>query len=255
VRVLTHLGADSVRVEGQSAPIELNSGSGNDIVIIGRPTALAGDGGADGGVATRTLNVFSSDITISDTPDSSIVGTGDPADHDILTIDDGADAGDNIGELTSDQLSALGLGGAIRYSGFNTVNLQLGAGNDTLRVRSTAAAVAYNVNAGAGNDLIRLGSLGADLERGEGTVNATLGAMTLVGQSGKNTVVIDDSGETANSSATVTDSLISGLGMANVVHAGFGQIELLLGSGNDTVTNNLSADSGIELLLDLGAGD
>lgn len=251
LRVLTHQGADTVRIEGQNAPIELNTGVGNDTIIVGKPGPLTGDGGGDGGVASRTLNVFASDITLSDTPDEgSLVQS--PPDTDILTLDDGADTTDNIGELTSDRISGLGLGGSIRYSGITTVNLQLGSGNDTLRVRSTAASASYNVNAGVGNDLIRLGSLGADHERGGGTVNAILGPMSLVGGAGKNTIVLDDSGETVDSSAIITATQLRGLGMADISHAGFSQIELLLGSGNDSVDNQIDPISGIEVLIDPG---
>ncbi len=251
LRVLTHQGADTVRIEGQNATIELNTGVGNDTIIVGKPGPLTGDGGGDGGVASRTLNVFASDITLSDTPDEgSLVQS--PPDTDILTLDDGTDTNDNIGELTSNRISGLGLGGSVRYSGISTVNLQLGSGNDTLRVRSTAANMSYNVNGGVGNDLIRLGSLGSDHERGGGTVNAILGPMSVFGAAGKNTIIVDDSGETQNSAATLTDTTISGLGMADVTHFGINRIELLLGSGEDSVSNQLSPDSAIELLIDPG---
>jgi acrosin len=255
VRVLTHQGADVVKIEGQNAPIELNTGTGNDTIIVGEPGPLSGDGLQDGGVATKTLNAFMRDIVINDTPDPLSFSSSTAPESDILTLDDGGDTIENVGELTASSIRGVGLGTRVSYSGMETVNIQLGSGKDTLNVRSTLAGVSYNVNAGAGSDLLRLGSRGSGSAAGGGTVNGIRGAISFNGGAGVNSIVLDDSGDTASNTGNLIPGRLRGMGMADVLFSSVSRVNVFCGSGDDTFINQILPGGAISVAVDLGAGE
>ena len=74
------------------------------------------------------------------------------------------------------------------------------------------------------------------------------------GADGKDSIIVDDSGETADSSAVVTAEKIGGLGMATVAFSDVSLVQILCGSGNDRVENLIGDAAQPRLVVDLGLG-
>ena len=75
-----------------------------------------------------------------------IVGSG----NDILNVDDSGDAEANAGFLIPANLTGLGLGSGITYSGLATLNIFLGSGDDTFAVNDMTNETVTNIDGGAG---------------------------------------------------------------------------------------------------------
>ncbi len=252
IRVNTHRGADVVQIKSRIVPVSVNTGSGDDVIRISNHT----DSGSDFSGDTTPITVDNiGAVNITDTLDQ-FETTADPGatgGSDVLTLDDSGDTTNNSAQITASQIDGMGLAGIVSYSGMNTVNIQTGSGVDTVRIRSTAKGVVYNLNTGAGDDFFRLGSIGSNQERGGGTVNGIDGVLNLDGSIGRNSILADDSGDTTNNSAIVTNSRISGMGMANVNYTGIFSIKLIFGSGNDSATNFVTSGTRVE--FDFGTGE
>jgi hypothetical protein len=120
---------------GGNTPTTIESGNGDDTILIGSAATAIPTASDAGGV----LSGISGALTI-------VGGTG----ADVLEIDDSGDAYSRSGTLTSTGLTGLGMGGSIQYSGISTLELALGGGVDTLFVLSTAANTTSSVTLGAG---------------------------------------------------------------------------------------------------------
>jgi hypothetical protein len=118
----------------------------------------------------------------------------------------------------------------INYFGFNMVNISLGSGGNVFNVTSTGP-LAAKVNAGAGVNTINVGSLATGVG---GTLNNILGALTVIG-SGADTLNLDNSGSTAVGSGTLTNSSLTGFGMAGITYSGISVLNISLGSNKDTL--------------------
>jgi hypothetical protein len=106
----------------------IGCGTGNDIVNVGS-LAPAAAGVMDGIAALLTVN------------------GQDGAD--TLNLDDSGDANDNTGTLSASAIGGLDMAGSLSYTLFESLNLWLGAGSDTLTVVSTHAGSSW-IAAGAG---------------------------------------------------------------------------------------------------------
>jgi RTX calcium-binding nonapeptide repeat (4 copies) len=192
--------------------------SGFTLASIDAPLSI------DGGSGSNTLNIFA-------------------------TFPSGALSG----ELSNQLVTGLGTTDGISYSSIQTLNLTLGPSADTLLVRSSPSATT-NIAMGAGSDLVRLGSAGTGTASGSGNVNAILG-LSIAGGPDNDTLVIDDSGDTAANTATITSAAVSGLGMGGggAAYSEVETITLHLGSGADTVLVR-SLDTGRSLTINGNSG-
>lgn len=244
ITVDTHQGADTVRIASSVVPITVDTGSGNDSIILGSATH-------------HTVNGIGPRVTVRDTLDpfetlaNPAVSTG----RDTLTFDDSGDTAANSAEVSFSSVSGLGMVEGATYSGMDKVVMNLGSGNDVVRVRSSARGVAYTVNAGLGDDTLRLGSQGSATERGRGTVNKLGGVFTFNGSRGTDSLIVDDSGDTADNSGNLTASQITGLGMGAVTFSDVEFIKVMCGSGNDAFPELFFGSAGgVRILVDLGPG-
>ncbi|MBX2869657.1 MAG: DUF4347 domain-containing protein, partial [Acidiferrobacterales bacterium] len=140
-------------------------------------------------------------------------------------------------------------------------------GDDEINLTSLSAAATITVSGGLANDTVNLGSRRSSSDMGLGTVDNLDGTITLVGDNGVgddgvDTLILDDSADTAgnniaNGDAGVLNSTsITGLGMASGVgsYAEFEQIYIHTGSGNDEFSVQSSYENAISL-IDTNAGN
>ena len=145
---------------------------------------------------------------------------------DTLNVNDGGVSDGQMGTLTSSSVSGLGMGAAgIVYFDLEAVNVHLGSGDDTFTIATTHGGTT-TLTGGAGGDSVSVLSIaGATLVAGDGgddtiTVGSPAGTLTGIGSllavdggSGSDRLVVNDSGETADSLGTLTQTSLTGLGM------------------------------------------
>lgn len=221
-KVFGDAGSDTINV-GQSIPISLRPP-----IFVSTLTAITSKLTVDGGAGSNTLSLTATRFS------------------------DGA-----TGFVTGSAITGFGLPGTtIFYANVAALNLTLSAANNNVFVQSLLAGTTLTIDAGFGDDLIRLGSNGFGLTpTGTSTVNAIKGPVVIVGNDGSDTVVVDDSGDTASNTGTISATGITGLGLTGGV--GYSTVEsvrVFTGSGNDTVTNTVPAGALPAVTLDLGAG-
>ena len=154
---------------------------------------------------------------------------------DTLVVDNHNSVADETGTLTATQLSGLGMGGprtiggfvfnaGITYTGLEALQVLLGSGVDTFTVASTHPG-RTEISTGAGADVVTVrsaaghtridGGLGNDsfTVGGSGLVDLLNALLVIDGGSGTDTAHIDDSAETQDQLATLTQDSLTGLDM------------------------------------------
>jgi hypothetical protein len=241
-------GADTFIVNSLSAPAVLNAGTGSATFTVNTPLA-----------AVLTVN-----------------GAGFA--NDWLTIN--GTTGNSYVTITGSTVN--GLGATIYYNATNLV-VNGSAGNDTFQIESTSAGTTringgstgsntFNVMATSGalyliggavsSNTFNLGSmaptLGGTLANLAGPIFITGGTnlmrLITLASTGTNTVNVDDSGDFAGNSGTLTSSTLTGLGMgAGVTFVSVNVMHIYLGSGSDTF-NVQSTNSTTVTTLNTGTG-
>ena len=125
----------------------LNSGAGNDTVNV---QGTGGVANVNSGAGVNTVNVGSKAPALGGVLNNiqgTLTVTGGGAD--TLNVDDTGSSGAKTGTLTSSTITGLGMGsGGINYSGVSGLNLNLGAGKNTLAITSLNAGTVTTVNGG-----------------------------------------------------------------------------------------------------------
>ena len=165
---------------------------------------------------------------------------------DTMNVYNNGSPADDVGVLTADHLTGLGMGGdtviagrtlpgGIVYRDLEVLSIRLGSGNDDFTVVSTHAG-ATNISAGAGNDDITVQSIDGHtrVDAGDGDDEIWVGSdaapnlptpnllgtvrvlLTVIGGAGNDTLYVDDSAETDDGTGILTGSTITGLGMPSV---------------------------------------
>jgi hypothetical protein len=158
---------------------------------------------------------------------------------DVLNVYNGNSPSNDTGVLTENRLYELGMGpdtviagvamfGGIQYANFETLNLELGFGSDTLTIESTHDGVT-NISGSEGNDIINVETTSGHLtiDAGEGSdivtvgsdddlVDQTYGLLTVVGSGDDDIVNINDSGDINDNSGILTQTTLTGLDMPSV---------------------------------------
>ena len=208
-------GADTFNVQSNTGALNLNGGLGNDTFNFG---SLAS---ATGGTVNNLVGL----VTVN--------GGGNT---DTVNVDDTGDTASNTGTLTASSLTGLGLGNGINYCSVETLNINLGSGNDMFNVQSTNVITVTTLNTGAGANTINVGSLEPTLG---GIVDNIQGALIIQG-SGTDTLNVDDTGSTTGKTGTLTSTTLNGLGMgaSGITYSGLSVLNISLGSGDDAFTIN-----------------
>ncbi|HEY2543152.1 MAG TPA: hypothetical protein VGH92_08870, partial [Gaiellaceae bacterium] len=219
------LGSDGTEfaVQSTSTQTVLNTGGGNDTVDVSSNAAAN----------TGTLSGLLGGLTIDGQG-----GTGD-----ILNISDFGDAAAGSGRLSSSSFTGFGTAG-ISYAGFEVVNLQLGQNSDTLAVVSTYLQAVTTIRAGPGSDTINVFS---DLA----TLSGIAGHLVVDGQGGTDTLNVSDAGDASGQTGALTSTDITGLGTGGITYSNLEQLNITLGSHNDTFTVKSTSTS---TMLSTGAG-
>ena len=140
-------------------------------------------------------------------------------------------------------LDVLGMPGQIFHSGrLETLQIDLGAGNDLFEVEATIAATFLNT--GGGNDEIRVTNPNRSLD-------GILGDLHVDAQGGANNVlVVDDSGDPdADYGVVITDSSITGLAPAEITYgATGGNYKRLFDSATGTFSSGVEISAGTGLV-------
>jgi hypothetical protein len=133
--------------------------------------------------------------------------------------------------VTGSTLSVILNGTTYAYAVSDTdlVHARTLAGDDTVNVLSTALSLPATIYLGSGNDTVNLGN-------GSNTINAIQGPLVFDGGAGTDLLNINDQGNTASRSFTVTSTSISRSATASKTYGNLEGITIHAGSGNDTTT-------------------
>ncbi len=228
-------GNDTLNIQSVSGATTVNGDTGNDTVNVGSTagTAVAGN-----------VNSINALLTVNGGADSG----------DVLNIDDSSDVSANTGSLTSSRITGLGMAAndatkGISYSGVPTLNITLGSGDDTFNIASTQSATT-NVRTGGGADIINVVTAAGfvNLYGGDGNdtfnlnnvdgilTGLTSGLVTLDGQGGTDSALLDDSADTTGDTGAMTNANINGLGMGGgaVNYTNVEDLTIKLSQGADT---------------------
>jgi Ca2+-binding RTX toxin-like protein len=239
----------------------VNSGDGNDIInVLAINAALTVNAGA----GDDTINVGNSVQKVSSI--NAVLTVNGGLGTDTLNVVNTVDSTASKGNLTSTQLTGLGMASGISYSGIETLAIGLGSGADTFTIASTMVGTTTKlnsnggadnvtvlttssvttVNTGDGNDIVNIQAISAALTVNTSTGNDTINVgslapgvkvnklralLTVNGQGGKVSLIVDNSGDTSNSIGKLTSTQITGLGMASgITYSGLSALEIDLNS-------------------------
>jgi Ca2+-binding RTX toxin-like protein len=151
-----------------------------------------------------------------------------------------------------------GVGSIIDLQGIiegSSVEIFGGSDNDIIALPRLFAGMPATVWMGSGDDLLHIGSLATPDSNTGGVVNTIAGLLTVHGEDGYDILSVDDSGDEDGNFGTMTDSSITGLGMAEgIIYHTVEQIDITLGSGHDTF-NVQSTAAGTSTLIEGRGGN
>ncbi len=217
VAILGTLGFNTTKISS------LASGNTRNTFDVG--TAAPGSGGLASGVAGPLV----------------VQGSG----RDTLNLDDSGDTASQALLVTGGMITQLGMSASqgIAYSGLSTLRIALGTGGDSVAVQGTNGSTATTIAGAVGSkaNTFRVGSLAPTL--GGGVVAGIAGPLAIAG-SGADTLLVDNTGDTAHRFATLTDATLTGLGMGGqgITFSGLGTLTIHLGPGGNTLTVAITND-------------
>ena len=243
-------GNDTIAVATTSASTSITTGNGTDNVAIantGAATSVVTGNGADTitvnatGVATSVATGTGVDsITVGslaptlggvlDNISGALTVTGGGAT--TLTLDDTGSVATKSLVLTNSSVTGLSPA-AVNYSTLAALNVLRGSANTNATVNSTAAGTTSTIDTGSGNDAFTVAPASGATG---GLPVALAGALIVDGGTGTNTLLVDDSTDTATESMALTATQISGLG-GPVTYGHFATLSIDL-SSTDTFTGS-----------------
>ncbi len=228
------------------------------------PTRIEGNGGSDafsvfgtavsgpltllGGAANDTFQVIASNALAG----SVTINGGTPTPPPFPTLGDnlfvtGTAAADTF-TVTNTTVVTAGAA-TITFADLEMVVVSGEAGNDTFNIVSTS--VPTTVNGGTGDDVVNVGSDPANVANSN--LDGILGALTVNGDAGADTLNFNDQGTTANSIYTLANSAFQRSGTAVVTYATTETVNLNAGSGSDTI-NVVNTPAGVLTTVSPGGG-
>lgn len=209
-------GVDSFTVTATAAAtklVKIGTGAGQDVIQIG--------------AATAPLTQIHGQIDVRQT-----------AAEDVLRVYSGSTAGATLsGTMTSTSVAGLGLADELWLNRLGQLGLFLGSANENLTISSLPQLVdtLVQVNLGAGDDTLRLGGADsggvADLSRLSGF---TLG---MTGGAGNDALVLDDhQSSIVRNAVLITDVNVQNLGFTQITTADFESLDVRLNDQGNQVT-------------------
>ena len=220
-------GADTFGVAGTNATTTttVNAGAGDDAVVAGAGTPASVDGIA----GALTIN--------------------GEAGADTLTVDDSGDTSTNTGTLTATTLTGLGMGPrGLTYGTLETLNVNLGSGNDTFTVSGANPGTTTSIHGNNGDDridtdasvttgVLLFGDGGNDVLTGGGgpdTLDGGAGNDTVQGAGGDDALIVTAlAGALADGGAGVDRLTVRGTSAADSL--GVSATQVTLGSAPSDV--------------------
>jgi Ca2+-binding RTX toxin-like protein len=261
-------GGNTFTIASTPCPLSLNAGTGSNQVTIGNSGLLSGIGGPvsvpspGGGTAltvddsadsaARTVVVTSSSlsglptaINYSASQLSSLNVRLDGAGN-SLTVNDTGDLLGRTATITGSSITGL-MVPTLGYSGgLNALTIQGGGPGNAFTIQGTSAPTLLQT--GNGNDAVFVQGTSAALTiDGQGGLNAvTLGdngslagltaPVTVSASAGGSTsLTVDDSADATGRNVVLTTTSISGLPLAGISYSQPSQLNVLLGSGTNSV--------------------
>lgn len=190
------------------------------------------------------------------------------AGNETVFLDDSSETQANDYELGTFSIDRNGLEGLLTLTDVESYTLQAGSGDDTVLV-TDLGSLSANILAGNGSDQVRIhgtggasllsidtgeGDDGVSLGDDDGLLNAIAGKVNLNGSAGVDSLFINDSGDSADNTGTLTQNTFGGFGLNLVNYDQFEEMGLELGSGNDRLLVTSTA-SMTRTRVELGAGD
>ena len=241
-------GNDSFLLNGDTTNTTINGAAGNDTFNIQSTTAALA---INTGSGASTVNLGSNAPLTTGNTVAGLAGavtvTGDNAD--TLNYNDAADTTARTAILSPTTLAGLGTGG-VTYTGLAVANFKLGSGGNTLAIVGTAANAITNFNTGSGANTVYLGSSNS-VSLGGSLANFA-GALNLAGST--DALLLDDSGDTASKTATLSPTAITNLAPSVISYAGASSLTADLGTaGNSFSISNTAAATTVN--VNGGAGN
>jgi hypothetical protein len=245
----------------------LNAGSGNDrFFVAGRPQnsqlTIFGNAGDDefflgtGGAGSVVRDIFSKVVVYGGTgANTALVDDSGEKKGKQATVTD-----TTVGAGKKDSLFGFGYPfgpfSGLEYYELSDLTIELGGGNDTVFVESTAAGTDTTIFGNRGNDKFTVtappppqgpGQGNADRRR-EGTVDGIKSLLTIDGGwdrrgGGNDQLLVIDTTDTAPNTMTLTEATIGmgtgddflGSASAGIVYKAISKLDILMGSGGNRV--------------------
>ena len=183
-------GNDQVAIRSIESPVTVQAGTGTDTIDVGSLAGLWPDP-KTGVITFLNINGLVADISALLT---ILGGTG----SDALNVDDTGDPLGVTGLLTSSQITGLQMAVGIEYHSITTLNVNLGLGNDTFNIQSTAGVATTTATNRGGIDTFNIGSrAGLSTPETGGVLDDVQGALVING-AGSDTLNVDDTGSAAS---------------------------------------------------------
>ena len=231
-------GNDTINVESTSSlATYIFTPSGSDVINIGSPTAPPA-----GSIVTGIQG--------------PVIFVGDGSD--TMNVQDTGSTTANTGTLSTTSagqglLTGLGMGSmGVTFSNLGALNISLGNGNNTFNILSTQAGTTTTLNDGSGHSTVNVGSLAPATG---GNVNGIQGAL-IVNDDNHGTLNVDDTGSMAANTGTLTNTTLTGLGMAGITYNNLAALNISLGSGGNIFNiTSTSQNTATTLYVQQGSGD
>ncbi len=221
--VLGGLGNDTISLANDSAAMSITTGGGTNTVAIANTNAATAvtTGSGNNSINVQATNA-STTITGGTGNTTITAGSLAPASGGVmdflagglmvqgggqttLTLDDTGSSA--VKSVIVGNLGILGLSPQpIGYAGLTSLAINLGSGNNTVAIASTASGTSTTVTAGGGADAFSIAPTTG------GIASVVAGGLALDGGAGVSTLIVDDSSNTTPTAVALTANSLNGIG-------------------------------------------
>ena len=224
------------------APNEATVCDATEAAMNPRPTDCTDTVTVLGGADTVTVNLLETGdiltVTGSMAAPLAVLSRGSGA---LVVEDAAADPSDPTPNVSTTTMVwqgnyTLTLSGSSLASGErDQLNVNTLGGDDLLRLTSLQIGSAFDL--GSGNDIVKVGTQAAGTHTG-GTLNAVAAPLDIAGGTGSDILDVDDSNDIAGNTGSLTNDLLSGLGLhgEGLGYTGIETLGIRLGTGADSFT-------------------
>ncbi len=214
VAAIAYSSIASVTVNGSStAAITYNINT----TAAGTPLIL------NGGTGANVFNLTPTSKNLNNLAGAVTINAGSAS---TVNVDDQSNAAVATYTVTATNLSRSGFAG-LTYAGLGTLALNGGSAADIYNIQNTAAGSTVKVTGGAANDTFNLGN--------SNSLSGLLGAVTVNGGGGSNTLTANDSASASGQSYTLSSTQLTRSGIGAITYSSLAALNIS-GSPNDTLT-------------------